>query len=180
MVAPNDPETERRFPLLRGLLRWLVAGGVGALASLALFVGMGWLLDTSHLMDRLFRVFPLKQTVLDADEACGDTPLLRAVTIEGVVGTLRAGRLQPLVDAEVRSDGPGSGTRPVEVSGDGGFRLVAAFPDDRPSPCDTGARSATAPVQHLIVRAPGCSERRVPITRAWVPHAVLLECPDRR
>jgi len=180
MIGPDEPAPPGRHPFLRAALRWLMAACVGSVASLSIFVLMTRVVDASGLVDRLFRVFPLIRTELDPDEACGDASLLRAVSVDGVVGTLRDGRVEPLADAVVVSEDARSGPRPVDVSAEGRFRVVAAFPDDRPSACPPGERAAAGAALHLVVNAPGCSERRVPVTQAWVPHSVLLECPDRR
>jgi len=158
---------------------WLAAGGVGAAITACLFVLMAVLVDASDLVARMFRIFPLSQTEVSPNDSCAIPSLRRAITIEGVVGRLRAGTLQPLPDAAILSDDPLSGRRTVEVSAEGSFRFVAGFPDDAPAPCGDTERPAIDTVQHLVIRAAGCTERTLPVTRAWVPHTILLDCPAR-
>jgi hypothetical protein len=178
MSGSNDSPAPRRSPRHRGAVRLVAAAGVGVLTTALIFVVMALLIDPTALVDRMFRIFPLIQTELAADEACEDGPLLRAVTIEGVVGHIRDGVLRPLRDVEVVGGERESEAVPVDVSADGSFRFATAFPDAAPSPCDGRQRAPVAVAQQLFFRAPGCAERRVPITRAWVPHAIVLDCED--
>jgi len=166
-------------PAARAALRWLVAAAIGGGTSIALFVGMATAIDAVDIVERMFRIFPLTQTILTDADACASDEISshRAVPIEGVVGFWRGETFIPLADAEVTGENAVTGAVPVEVGADGAFRFVAAFPNEAAAAC--GGAPAEAAPQGLSVRAPGCANRRVPVTGAWVPHAIALECPER-
>lgn len=179
MEAPRDPREPRprRSPVLHELLRWLVAIPIAAVVAGALFVAMAALVDGSWLVERLIRVFPLREKTLTPEERC-ELATLRsapAVTIEGTVGTRIDGHFVPLADAEVRGEGGIAAGGDVEVGADGRFRLATALPVDAPPECP----QAATPTPQLVVGAPGCILRRVPVTPAWVPHRIVLSCPRR-
>jgi hypothetical protein len=166
---------------VRSAIRWIVAGGVGAASALALFAAMAASIEGVDIVERLFRIFPLTQTVLPDTDECGadGTASHLAVPIEGVVGHLRDDGMAPLPDATVVGENAITGTMPVDVSSNGTFRFVAAFPNDEPSACRDAESVTEGAPQQLVVRAPGCAERIVPVTAAWVPHTVLLDCAGR-
>lgn len=176
MRDPRDPRPPRS-PFLHELLRWLVAIPIAAAVAGVLFVAMASLVDGSWLVEHLIRVFPLHEKELTREERC-ELAALRsapAVTIEGTVGTRVDGRFEPLGDAEVRGEGGIAVGGDVEVDAGGRFRLATALPVDTPPECP-GAATATP---QLVVGAPGCIMRRVPVTEAWVPHRIVLTCPRR-
>jgi hypothetical protein len=70
-------------------------------------------------------------------------------------------------------------TRTVEVSAEGVFRFVTAFASNAPSACGPAPDSAPRANRELVIRAEGCTERRIPVTSAWIPHRVLLDCAAR-
>jgi hypothetical protein len=159
------------------LLRWLVAGGLATVVTLALFVAMTHMIDGTAILESLIRVFPLIQIELPPpDEDCSDGPRLdNAVYIEGVLGHYASGTFRPLGDAEIFGLNALGNEQLVEVSETGVFRFVTAFPSQAPSPCPV----AEVIPQRLRIRAEGCQERSIPVTPAWIPHRVLLQCPGR-
>ena len=161
--------------MLAAILRWLVAASLATLVTLVIFIAMTRMIDGTWLLDSLIRVFPLTQTEIPPGDECSPSPLLGpAISIEGVVGRYRDGDFDPLPAAEVVGHNALGKEVLVEVSEHGIFRFVTAFADESPSPCP---RVPTRD-QKLRIRADGCQERSVPVTRAWLPHRVLLECQD--
>jgi hypothetical protein len=180
----QNPDDRNARPIrahLRSALRWLVAGSVGVAVSFSLFVMMVTAINGTDIVDRLFRYFPLIQVSVTVDDECaeGEPPPHLAVAIEGVIGYMRGDELKYLSDAVVRGENAVTGATEVDVSGDGTFRFIAAFPDNAPSACPAGAAVMKEKPQQLVIRASRCVDRRVPITAAWVPHTILLDCPDR-
>jgi len=167
---------------LRELLRWGIAGSVAAATTLAIFIAMTRMSDGSEILASLVRFFPLTFATVDVE--CDEEDLLAsAVTIEGAVGYHGPDGFAPLPDVEILRENTSAGERTVEVSADGSFRFVTAFASDAPTSCPPQEEGEDAfdpkTVQQLRLRAPGCVERRVPLTRAWQPHRVLLECSGR-
>ena len=103
-----------------------------------------------------------------------------ALTIEGTVGRNDGSGFQPLPDAVVVGQNAISDSIAVEVSGDGRFQFVTSFRNEAPSPCGEQVAPDGGEAQLLIFDAPGCAERRVPVTRAWVTHRVVLDCEGGR
>jgi hypothetical protein len=166
---------------LRTAFRWLVAGGFGAVVTASLFVAMSAAIDGVDIVGRMFRIFPLTQTAVPDPDDCADPEIAShlAVPIEGVIGHMRGDRLAPISDAVVVGVNAITGETPVDVSADGSFRFVAAFPDNTPTTCPGVKPLKEGTPQRLVVRAPGCVERIVPVTAAWVRHTVFLDCADR-
>jgi len=176
MPYPLDPDDDSDPPRFRSALRYLIAGAIGGATALGIFATMAWTFDVSSIVMRMFRIFPLIQTSLEGEGACDESDLWQAVIIEGAVGTLRNGELQALPGASAEGRDGSDRVVPIDIAADGSFRYVAAFPNEAPTTCDRGERSPIGPPPTLVVRAPGCAERVVPITRAWVPHAISLDC----
>jgi hypothetical protein len=175
---PTRPPSDRRL-LLEAVVRWVVSAGMAVGLTLVIFIAMTRVIDGDMILDRLLRIFPLEQTVLAAEDPCAvdESQLRSAVVIEGQIGTQRAGGFAPLPGAQILGDDRASEPRRVEVDGDGRFRFATAFPKDGPAPCLDGPPQPAAS-QRLWVRAPGCTERSVPVTNVWIPHRVLLDCAD--
>jgi hypothetical protein len=138
------------------------------------------LVDGSGIVKRLIWLYPLTQALPcpggECSAALPDLPA--AITIEGTVGHLAAGRIVPLGSAQVVAERPNGKVREVEVDTGGRFRFVTAWPSDpQATPSAESRRGGTASTQ-LILRAPGCTERRVPVTRAWTPRPILLSCGE--
>ena len=182
MSPPGHPPPDDRSTRLRGAIRWLVMGCIGALTTLSIFAAMALSIDATEILQRMFRLFPLIQTELSTTEECqGEGSHLPApVLIEGIVGHLNDGAFRPLPDTEVTGDDSVSRSVVLEISNEGGFRFATTFPSEAPSPCSLDERSTGGETQLLIFQALGCRERRVPVTRAWVPHRIVLECPSRQ
>lgn len=182
MFPPNDPPPDDRSARIRGAIRWIFAVCIGVFTTLSIFGAMALSIDATAIVERMFRYFPLIPAEISTTDECqtddadGPAPVL----IEGVVGHLDDGAFRPLPDSEVTGDDSVSRTVVLELSHEGEFRFATSFPSDAPSPCGRDESSTGGESQLLIFRAPGCSERRVPVTRAWVPHRVVLECPSRR
>jgi hypothetical protein len=155
-----------------GLMRWVVAGSLSAVVTGLLFLVMTRMSDGSWILEKLIWVFPLTQTELGPDDCPTAPPVTAAVDIEGVVGHYREGVFHPLPNAEITGRNSHDSGVTVEVSEDGIFHFVTGFASGEPTSCPFPPAAA----QHLEFRAPGCSERSVPITPAWVPHRVLLKC----
>ena len=174
--SPPDDRSTR----IRGALRWLLAVCIGVLTTASIFAVMALSLDATAIVERMFRYFPLTQTELSTTDECrtDDSDLPAPVLIEGVVGRLDAGAFRPLPDTEVVGDDAVSRAVAVELSDAGEFRFATTFPSDAPSPCGGDEPATGAETQLLVFRAPGCTERRVPVTRAWVSHRIVLECPQ--
>jgi hypothetical protein len=170
---------------LQELLRWGIAGSVATAMTLAIFIAMTRMIDGSAILATIVRIFPLTFASLEGDGECDEDDLLAgAVTIEGAVGYHGADGFAPLADAEILRENTSARERTVEVRADGSFRFVTAFASDAPTSCPPPRKEEDAvdpkTVQQLRLRAPGCVERRVPLTRAWQPHRLLLECRERR
>jgi hypothetical protein len=163
---------------LQELLRWSIAAAVAIGMTLAIFIAMTRMIDGSDILATIVRIFPLSFASPEDQGACEDE-LPNAVTIGGSVGYYGAEGFEPLIDAEIFREGARGGQQSVGVSADGVFRFVTAFASEAPTRCprDDGFDPNTA--QQLRLRAPGCTERSVPVTRAWLPHRVLLECSER-
>ena len=154
-----------------GLVHYLTVAAV--LFGFGLLTVMVSLVDGSAIVMRFFRVFPLTVAVPCPEGDCApafpELPL--ATTIEGSVGYLAAGRIVPLEAAQIVAERPNGKSREVEVDSKGEFRFVTALPMDAPA-----TRRPGAVTTQLRIRAPGCNERRVPVTRAWTPRPILLAC----
>jgi hypothetical protein len=173
----EDPRARRGSALLQEALRWAVAIPLALLVALALFAIVAKGLDGSWIAKALMRVFPLRQTALTPKERCEIEPR-PAITVEGSVGYRAGDAFVPLPDAEIRGEHVVGASRGLDVDASGRFRLVSALPGGSPE-CVPGVGGTAAATPHLVFRAPGCVERRVPLTAAWVPHRVLLDCPAR-
>lgn len=181
MPSLGDGRSDARWLRVRAAIRWLVAGSVGLAVTLSLFVAMAASLNGVDIVGRLFRIFPLTQTAITSPDECAEGGIAShlAVAIEGVVGHLRGDQLTPLSDADLIGDNAITGETPVDVADDGSFRFIAAFPNDDPAACRETKPLKAGATQRLIIRAPGCTERIIPVTAAWVPHAILLDCETR-
>jgi hypothetical protein len=181
MSGPSGYPSDEQPGLLKSLLRWAVAAAVATLVTLVLFTVMTRLIDGTWILEGLIRVFPLSTAQVTPEDECAiDEATARpAVSIAGEVGYYANGSFVPLPDARIQGDDGARPPHPVEVAADGAFRFVTAFPDETPSPCRYDGEKPPAETQWLIVGAEGCSERRVPVTRAWVSHRVLIPCRDR-
>jgi hypothetical protein len=155
-----------------------VAGGIGAGTTLGLFFAMSAVVDGTSILQRIFRIFPLIRAEISSTDECAraGTVLSNALAIEGTVGTSSGDGFRPLANAEIIGRNAISDAIAVDVSGDGRFRFVTSFESDAPSPCGERVAATGGDRQQLLFRAPGCAPRRVPVTRAWVPHRVLLDC----
>jgi len=142
-------------PAARAALRWLVAAAIGGGTSIALFVGMAYTfgfavaaiataIDAVDIVERMFRIFPLTQTILTDADACASDEISshRAVPIEGVVGFWRGETFIPLADAEVTGENAVTGAVPVEVGADGAFRFVAAFTNEAAAACGPSSNAS--------------------------------------
>lgn len=169
-MDPGKRESQRSRAGLEALLRWGIAGSAAAIVTVALFGAMIGAVDGEWILETLIRVFPLGTQKVGE----GDLPALRpdrdavSVEIEGTIGTLAGDRFVPLGDAEIVGAQASGDRRPIEVGPGGAFRLEAIFPD---------ANATRASVTQLVIRSPGCRERRVPVTRAWrYPRRITLDC----
>lgn len=162
----------------RSAARWLLAAGVGAGITLALFIAMSVVVEGTAILERMFRLFPLQRAEISSTDECArpDRVLANAVTIEGTVGSFDGDGFRPLPDARVTGRNALSDAIDVEVDGDGRFRFVTSFRSEAPSPCGDESAPTGGERQQLVLRAPGCAERSVPVTRAWVDHRVVLDC----
>lgn len=176
----RDPVANERSPL-RGALRWVVAVPIAVFVVGSLFFVMASLVDGTWLVEALMRVFPLKERELTPEERCEMERLqgAPAITIEGNVGYLDKRSFVPLPDAEIRGEQGLAAIRDVEVDAEGRFRLVTALPFVPSPECADQTPGRTAAAPRLFFQAPGCRERRVPVTAAWVPRRIVLVCPDR-
>lgn len=170
-------DRRRRGSILHEVLRWAVAVPVAAVISVGLLLLMSRLIDGSWILEALTRVFPLEEKVLTPEERC-ELETLRtapAVTIEGTVGTLAGDRFVPLEAAEIHGEGGIVAERGVAVDAGGRFRFVTALPGPVPPECGPEQRANP----QLVVDAPGCEPRRVPVTNAWVSRRIVLSCGER-
>ena len=130
------------------------------------------LVDGQWILENIIPVFPLSAERVGEDDIIAMDPAQRSVSleIEGTVGTLVRDRFVPLEDAEILGTRSSGEKRPIAVQPGGHFRFEAVFPDDR----------ATRPsTTQLVIRSPGCHERRVPVTRAWLlPRRIALDCGE--
>jgi len=158
-------------------VRWSLAATVGASVTVVLFVAMTRLIDGSWILDRVLRVFPLEQSeAVDPCEAWQAESIL--VTIEGTVGYLGPKGFVALPDARMMGEHAEAPPQHVEVSTTGSFRFVTPFEAPRPERCGESASHAGSSPR-LLIQAPGCVARSVPVTRNWLPHRVLLDCEAR-
>ncbi len=161
--------------MVAAILRWLMAGSVATVVTLVIFIAMTKMIDGTELLEGLVRIFPLTQTEISPPDECPAVPLLGpAISIEGAVGRYRNGEFEPLAGAQVVGQNALGNAVDIEVSEQGIFRFVTAFADQAPTACPIVPTSD----QNLQIRASGCKDRSVPITRAWLPHRVLLDCGD--
>lgn len=173
----TGPPPRRRPLLAYGLVRWTIAAGVGATVTAALFLSMTRLIDGSWILDGLLRIFPLQQTEgVDPCEVWEPEQTLE--TIEGTVGYLAEGGFVALPGATVIGQHGRAAPQRVDVSATGGFRFVASFPEPRPETCGRSPQPLHSSAR-LLIEAPGCTARSVPITRGWLAHRVLLQCEER-
>ncbi len=178
MHGPTGRPSRRRSLLSYGVVRWTIAATVGAMVTAGLFVGMTRMIDGSWILDKMLRVFPLEQTEpVDPCEVWGQEQTL--VTIEGTVGYLGQTGFVALPDAEMIGEHGHAPRQRVEVSDTGGFRFVTPFEEQRPEKCAELGEPQQPPSARLLIRAPGCKPRSVPVTRSWLPHRVLLDCEAR-
>ena len=162
---------------MSGVVRWTIATIIGATITAGLFVSMTRMIDGSWILDRILRVFPLKQTeFVDPCEVWEQEQTL--VTIEGTVGYLGRAGFVALPDAQILGEHGHAPPQRVEVSDAGGFRFVTPFEEQRPEKYVDHA-SPEPPSPRLLIQAPGCSTLSVPVTRNWLPHRVLLDCEER-
>ncbi len=155
---------------LRELGRWIVAALGAAAITVFLFGGMVGLVDGRWILEKVIRVFPLEEQSVREDDLLARPDPRKGITLrfEGTVGHLVRDRFVPLEDAEILGTRPDEEPRRIAVEPGGHFRFEASFPEDRIS-----APSAT----QLLVRSPGCRDRRVPVTRAWMqPRRIALDC----
>lgn len=174
-IPPASPRS-----LVGGALRWLAALCAGVVVTLGIFnVVLGVRLEP--MMERLLRFFPLHKVSLTREDRCalGPERVHEAVSIEGSVGFLVDQRFVALADAEVTGERLLAATDWVAVQPDGGFRLATALPRAGDAECDVGPDGEVLPTPQLVIRAPGCAERRVPVVRPWIPRRILLFCDAR-
>lgn len=170
-VEPRRTESRLLPDTRRGdLLRWAVAVVLAALVTTALIGAVMHAVDGRWILEKLIRVLPLSSEPVRE----GDLPALRAnpdaVTLgfEGTVGTLAEDRFVALESAEIVGAQANGEERRIEVEAGGKFRFEATFPDPN---------AVTPETKRLLIRSPGCEQRRVPVTRAWLrPRRILLEC----
>ncbi len=129
-------------------------------------------------LERLFRLFPLRQVALTPEERCdlGPRRLQEAVSIEGRVGTLIGEQFVALEHAEVVGERLAAAAEWMSVESNGHFHFVTALPKEGDADCFTGPDGVPLPTPQLVIRAPGCAERRVPVVRPWIPRRILLSC----
>jgi hypothetical protein len=153
-----------------------VAAGIGVAMTVCVFIAMSTLAEGPSILQRLFRIFPLIFAEVSTTDECARPVLNNVLSIEGTVGTIGDAGFRPLADAEVIGSNAISDAVEVEVASDGRFRFATTFRDEAPSPCGEQVVASGGERQRLVFRAPGCAERRVPVTRAWVTHRVILDC----
>lgn len=177
MSGGSGPSSRKRSFLSYAPVRWGLAASIGASVTVLLFVGMTRVIDGSWILDKVLRVFPLELT--EAVDPCEEWQAESTlVTIEGTVGYLGPAGFVALPDARMMGEHVHAPPQRVEVSAGGTFRFVTPFEGQRPERCgETPSRTGASP--RLLIQAPGCAARSVPVTRNWLPHRVLLDCEAR-
>lgn len=177
MHGPTGPPSRKRSILSYAAVRWTLAAIVGVTVTAMLFVGMTRMIDGAWILERVLRVFPLEQSEpLDPCEIWQAEQTL--VAIEGAIGYAGRAGFVALPDARIVGKHGHAPPQQVDVSGAGSFRFLTPFEEQRPESCAEPG-SAAAPLPRLLVQAPGCLTRSVPISRNWLPHRVLLDCEAR-
>jgi hypothetical protein len=150
---------------------WAIAIPAAGMITFVLIGTMAGLVDGRSILEKLVRLFPLEEQAVGDDDLPAMRPGRHEVSIafEGRVGTRKQDRFVPLERVEILGIRASGDDRSIEVGAGGRFRFESAFPDER----------ASAPAtRQLVIRSPGCSERRVPVTRAWLrPRQIVLDCP---
>ncbi len=161
-------------------IRWLVSATVAGSVTAFLFLSMTRLVSGEWLYEGLLRIFPLGNGSPSSEclEMVGEPA---AVTIEGEIGYLESGSFVPIRDGVIVGGEGEDAMLLGRTSSNGGFEVELRFAAETPTSCEDRqpAPRATRRSRMLTLRAPGCTERRVPITPAWVPHRVILECQER-
>ena len=166
-LASERPKTSG----LSACWTWAIAIPAAGIITFALIGTMAGLVDGRSILEKMVRLFPLQEQAVGVDDLLALRPAQREVSIpfEGRVGTRTENRFVPLERVEIlgiRASGDG---RAIEVGAGGHFRFESAFPDEHASEPAT---------RQLVIRSPGCSERRVPVTRAWLRRRqIVLDCP---
>ncbi len=163
------------------VIRWVVSASVAGSVTALLFLTMTRLVSGEWLYQGLLRIFPLDQGAPGKEclEIVGEGA---TVTIEGELGYYDAGRFVSIADGELFEMTGGEATLLGRTSDSGGFEVELRFAADTPASCRDPAAPRPRPADRsrtISLRAPGCAERRVPITPAWVPHRVILDCAER-
>jgi len=181
MPDPRGFPLERRASPLRQILRWLVSVCVGVAVTGFIFSVLMGIRIGPEAVESLLRFFPLQQVPITQEDRCAMGPrrLREAVSIEGSVGTLVGDDFVALDDAEVLGERLAAADEWMAVEPDGVFRLVTALPKEEDADCALAPDGAPLPAPQLVIRAPGCAERRVPVVRPWIPRRILLSCPAR-
>lgn len=178
MHGPTGQDAPKRSWLEHPVVRWVVVSVVAAVTTLALFIFMMRLVDGSVIWDRILRLFPLEFASVEVDPCEGWESRQLLVTIEGSVGFYAPEGFVPLADAAIVGEHAPEDGVAVEVAPDGVFRFVTGFAIERPAACSELDEPGTKK-KRLIIQAPGCVSRDVPVGRSWIPHRVLLECDSR-
>ena len=177
MPGGPGPSPRKRSFLSYAPVRWSLAASIAAGVTAVLFIGMTRLIDGSWILDQVLRVFPLEQTA--AVDPCKEWQAEQTlVPVEGTVGYLGPTGFVALPDARIMGEHVQAPSQHVEVSAAGTFRFVTPFEAPRPESCGEPA-SRLGPSPRLLIQAPDCSARTVPVTRNWLPHRVLLDCEER-
>jgi hypothetical protein len=174
---PPGPTT----PPLRSLLRWGTAACVGVTVTFGIFTLVLGIRVEDVLVESLLRFFPLKQVPVSQEDLCAMGPrrLNEAVIIEGSVGRLVGKDFVALDDAEVLGERLAAADEWMKVEAGGRFRFVTALPRVEDADCDVTPEGMSAPTPQLVIRAPGCQERHVPVVRPWIPRRIVLACEAR-
>ncbi len=160
------------------LVRWVVSAAVAGTVTTAIFLAMTRLVSGEWLLAGLLRIFPLGTSApaVDCLELVGRSA---PVKIEGELVALEEGRFVPIADGTIFA-GRGPEAAPLgRTDAKGAFEIVLAFPLEAPASCRERVEAAPVRSRTITLRAPGCVERRVPVTPAWVPHQVVLDCGER-
>jgi len=181
MQQPRGLPPERPTSLLRKGMRWLLSVCVGIGVTGLIFALLMGIRIGPETVERLFQLFPLVQIPITPEDRCamGPRKLREALAIEGSVGTLVGEEFVALDDAEVLGERLAAADEWMAVDPGGVFRLVTALPKEGDEPCELAPDGSPLPTPLLVFRAPGCTERRVPVVRPWVPRRILLLCPER-